>query len=156
MKYFLNLLKNYFFILFALVITKAYTYEVYRSTNLDPKTMKYVGDCDPVPDDKLIFKTDKATQSVMLRVTGINGSFPTEPHFLDGCKVIDDNNWSCESTSQMPTFIIYWSTYKVMDGKMYSSPTYKIFNNSFEKIYPGGKNEKSCWFNKSAFGYKRQ
>ena len=140
----------------VLVSSTSFAYEVYRSTNLDGKTMKYNDECDSVPQEKLIFKTDKKTQSVMLQVTGIDGTYPTEPSFLDGCKVIDDNNWSCESSSQMPTFTIYWTTYKVMNGKMYSSPTYKIFNYSSDKIYLDGMNKKSCWFNKTKFGYKKQ
>ena len=131
-------------------------YEIYLSDNRDSRTGKYVGECNENPSSKLIFKTDKATQSVMLRITDLNGNTLIEPSFVEGCKVIDDNNWSCESTSEMPTFTLFWTTYKVMGGKIFSNPTYKIFNNKpLDKIYIAGS-QRFCWFNKTLVGYKKQ
>ena len=166
MHYVLKLNKRKFLLLitFLIEVNYSFAYEVYYSDNYNEKLDKYVGECSNKPFSRISYKVDKSTQSVFGKITNLDTGESSEPDFESNCKVIDDKNWSCgHSPDVLPTHTIIWSTTKVMDGKYFYTPSYKVMNGSGKTVFlsqweekKSKSNIKICYFDKTIFGFKKQ
>jgi hypothetical protein len=141
---------------FSTGLAHSQTIEFYYSSNLNLKPglgVVYEGECKPNPDIKEIYRVDSVTQQVLKTSFSIDGGALGEPSMLENCKVIDYKNWVCGGNSiEVGNGLTIWSKTTVANGKIYVIPTHR-FKNQERTFIP--KNSKTCYFEKSLFGYKK-
>jgi len=126
----------------TLLAPSAYAVEFFtKSGSLDPSdnSARELKCSTEKPNLRVVIKADKPSQMVIMSWCDIGESRPArKPTVLDGCKVIDELNWSCQTKDfKGPNGgLMRPHKWEVLDGILYQEPDRVFYSSGSKYVAP--------------------